>query len=273
MCDETLEIVAENANPFHLKELYLDGCERITDQGLIKLTKPRSKPFAIPDLMNFTGNSVLNKRLQEIAGSADDCRRLLANISLCGSRALEVISLAECRHITDAGVTKLVKCSLLRKLCFLGCAALKDEGIIGLAKDLTYLEEIDVGSTNITGESLRELTIFCLNLKKVNITGCKKLNASDDLILKQNNINVESGEDVFRFHLIPEYNSDLPKITTSVLKTRSTLSLHKVYKYLLKKLEEANFEDENDTPIEQSVIIVCNGEVLSSSLQLKKVKE
>ena len=171
------------------------------------------------------------------------------------------------------GVTKLAKCSLLRKLCFLGCAALKDDGIIGLAKELTFLEEIDVGSTNITGESLRELTIFCLNLKKVNITGCKKLNASDDLILRQNSINVESGEDIFRFHLVPEYNSDLPKITTSVLKTRSTLSLHKVYKYLVKKLEEANFEDESDAPIEQSVIIVCNGEILSSSLQLKKVKE
>ena len=178
-----------------------------------------------------------------------------------------MISLAECRHINDSGVLKLARCPLLRKICFLGCAALKDEGVIGLAKELTYLEEIDVGSTNITGESLRELTTLCLNLKKVNITGCKKLNASDDLILKQQGINVESGEDVFRFHLIPEYNSDLPRITTSVLKTRSTLSLHKVYKYLVKKLEETNYEDEsNDTPIEQSVIIICNGEVLSTSL-------
>lgn len=68
--------------------------------------------------------------------------------------------------------------------------------------------------------------------------GCKKLNASDDLILKRNKINVESGEDVFRFHLIPEYNSDLPRITNSVLKTRSTLSLYKVFKYLIKKLNE-----------------------------------
>lgn len=66
--------------------------------------------------------------------------------------------------------------------------------------------------------------------------GCKKLNVSDDLMLRKNKINVESGEDVFRFNLIPEYNSDLPRITSSVLKTRSTLSLHKVYKYLLKKL-------------------------------------
>ena len=162
----------------------------------------------------------------------------------------------------------------MRKICFLGCAAVNDEGIIGLAKELVYLEEIDVGHTNITRESLRELPNLCLNLKKVNIIGCKKLNACDDLVLKQQGINVESGEDVFRFHLIPEYNSDLPRITTSVLKTRITLSLHKVYKYLVKKLAELIFDDENnDTPIDQSVIIVCNGEILSPSLQLKSVKE
>ena len=73
-------------------------------------------------------------------------------------------------------------------------------------------------------------------MRFVNIMGCKKLNASDELILKKNNINVEFGEDVFRFHLVPYYYSDLPKITTSVLKTRSTLSVHKVFKYLVKKL-------------------------------------
>lgn len=56
-------------------------------------------------------------------------------------------------------------------------------------------------------------------------------------------INVESGEDVFRFHLIPEYYSDLPRITNSVLKTRSTLSIHKVFKYLVKKLNETYITD------------------------------
>ena len=82
-----------------------------------------------------------------------------------------------------------------------------------------------------------------MNLRTVNITGCKKLNSSDDLVLKNNGINVEAGEDVFRFHLMPDYNSDLPRITHSVLKTRSTLSLHKVYRYLVKKLQEANVEE------------------------------
>jgi hypothetical protein len=60
----------------------------------------------------------------------------------------------------------------------------KDEGVKELAKSLKYLEEADIGGTNVTGESLRDLVTLCLNLTKVNITGCKRLNASDDNILK-----------------------------------------------------------------------------------------
>jgi hypothetical protein len=132
---------------------------------------------------------------------------------------------------------------------------------------LTYLRELDVGSTNITGETLRKLVTVCLDLQRVNITGCKRLNASDDIVLKQHGVNVEAGEDVFRFHLLPEYNSDLPKITTSVLKTRSTLSLHKVHKYLTKKLEESNAEefspDFNQGTLESQIVITCNGKELN----------
>ena len=100
--------------------------------------------------------------------------------------------------------------------------------------------------------------------------GCKKLNASDDLILKRNKINVESGEDVFRFHLIPEYNSDLPRITNSVLKTRSTLSLYKVFKYLIKKLNETQPEDPFVTDENlANIILTCDGKQLDPSLQLR----
>lgn len=196
---------------------------------------------------------------------------------MCGSRGLETISIAECRHVTDQGIIRLGKCKFLRKVGLLGCANLKDEGVQKLVGDLPYLEELDVGSTSITGDTLRKLVLICLNLKKVNIMGCKKLNAYEDIILKQNGINVDAGEDVFRFHLIPEYNSDLPKITTSVLKTRSTLSLHKVYKYLIKKLEETKTEDLfpefSSQNQESAVVILCNGKELSESLQLKTCKE
>ena len=106
---------------------------------------------------------------------------------------------------------------------------------------------------------------LCLNLKKVNIAGCKKLNASDDNILRINKINFESGEDVFRFYLVPEQFTDLPPITKSVLKTRSTLSLHKVYKYLIKKLQtDHGIEDLSDESLaDQCLEILCNGVVLN----------
>ena len=51
------------------------------------------------------------------------------------------------------------------------------------------------------------------------------------------------GEDVFRLHLLPDVGSDLPRITSSVLKTRSTLTVNKVFKYLVKKLNEIQEED------------------------------
>lgn len=161
-----------------------------------------------------------------------------AVMDLCrnGACGLEIISLAECRQVTDAGFKMLEKFTHLEKVCFLGCAFLKDEGLKDLVGKLPHLNEIDLGSTSITADGLRHMVEVCLNLKVVNITGCKKLNASDENILKNNNINAESGEDIFRFHLVPSQNSDLPKITNHILKTRSTLSLHKVYKYLVKKL-------------------------------------
>jgi hypothetical protein len=68
----------------------------------------------------------------------------------------------------------------LTKVVLLGCSNVKDEGVKDLARNLFFLEDIDIGGTNVTGESLRELVTMCLNLKKVNITGCKRLNASDD---------------------------------------------------------------------------------------------
>lgn len=77
---------------------------------------------------------------------------MCAEISLGGIRSLEVLSLSECRQITDKGITRLGKvCKLLRKVCFLGCGNLKDAGVKGLISQLPYLEEIDLGSTNITG--------------------------------------------------------------------------------------------------------------------------
>ena len=62
VCDETLEIIAENANPFYLRELYLDGCEKINDTALGKLTKTRHQAYPMPNMNNFcSDDSTLNR--------------------------------------------------------------------------------------------------------------------------------------------------------------------------------------------------------------------
>lgn len=119
--------------------------------------------------------------------------------------------------------------------------------------------------------------------------GCKKVNSSDDQILLRRRINCQGVEDVFRFHLLPELvSSDLPLITRSVLKTRSTLGLNKVYKYLFRRLVSLKVDDllrtdngqinpnnldEANNPPEDKIEILCNGRYLKSTLQLKDVKE
>ena len=153
----------------------------------------------------------------------------------------------------------------LSKVVLLGCMNVKDQGIKDIASNLKYIEDLDIGGTNVTGEALRDLVLLCLNLRKVNISGCKSLNASDDQILKKNKINVEAGEDIFRFYLYPDPSSELPKITSSVLKTRGTLSMNKVFKYLIKKLqqEKAIEESPEDQQADSIVEIMCNGVVLN----------
>lgn len=39
--ERVTELIGQNACSFHLRELYLDGCERVDDVALLKLTKPR----------------------------------------------------------------------------------------------------------------------------------------------------------------------------------------------------------------------------------------
>ena len=110
----------------------------------------------------------------------EDVRQLMQDVSVGGARGLEVISLAECKNITDRGVSFLKQLKYLSKVILLGCMNVKDEGIKDIASKLTYLEELDIGGTNISTESLYDLVALCLNLRKVNICGCKRLNASDD---------------------------------------------------------------------------------------------
>lgn len=68
-------------------------------------------------------------------------------------------------------------------MILLGCFNIKDDGVREIAKNLKYLEDVDISGTSITANALTDLVTLCLNLKNVNISGCKRLNASDEKIL------------------------------------------------------------------------------------------
>lgn len=149
--EHTTKLISQHANSFYLRELYLDGCERINDLALVKLTAPK----------NFQQLAVkqLPAHMVKLVGDGDEegKRRVVAQMLQSGTRGLQVISLAECRNITDAGVQPLAKCSFLEKVCLLGCANVKDEGVIGLVRELHNLREIDLGSSSITNASIQEM--------------------------------------------------------------------------------------------------------------------
>eukprot|EP00347_Sterkiella_histriomuscorum_P009893 403339469 len=275
---DALALIAEWANPFYLKELYLDGCDKINDAAMAALVRKRNfNMIKLPEICNiYDFNATeFSRNFSSMIDVDDTTMSTMKEVSQGGAYGLQVISLAECKNINDSGITHLKKLKFLHKIILLGCFNVKDEGIHDIAENLKYLEEIDISGTQITIVSLQDLVTYCLNLKSVNISGCKSLNASDERILQKNHVNVECGDDVFRFYLLPEQYSELPKITSSVLKTRATLSVHKVYRYLIKKLynERAIEELPEDALADSQVEILCNNVVMNPQLQLKYVRD
>ena len=80
----------------------------------------------------------------------EDHEALLNEIKRGGARGLEVLSLAECKNISDSCLVHIKALRYLSKLVLLGCMNVKDDGIREVAPYMTYLEEFDLGGTNIT---------------------------------------------------------------------------------------------------------------------------
>ena len=191
-----------------------------------------------------TVDEEIKEEKTDVFGQVKEREQALKHISRGGLRGLQVLSLSECRNVTDMGMRKLTELRYLRKLNVLGCIKIEDEGVKSIGANFPYLEELDLGGTSTTINGLQELVNNAKHLKSVFIKGCKRLNVSDDQILLRRKISCTPVEDTFRFHLMPELSqSDLPPITRSVLKTRSTLGLNKVYKYLFKRLISLNVEN------------------------------
>ncbi len=84
-------MIGKHANSSCLRELYLDGCEGVNDEAILRLTKPRGTVIQMP-----------------IIGQFSDLSQAMW-LSQNGCRGLRTISLAECRSISDKGVQYIAK--------------------------------------------------------------------------------------------------------------------------------------------------------------------
>ena len=183
-------ILANFSNPKQLNTLFLDGCERIDDLAILALVSGKHKDQS-------------------------------------GSSGLVHLSLSECKNIKCGSLKNIKSLKKLRRLDLLGCVNVGNEGILALVSTSETLEYLNIGGTGVTSQGIFDLVRLCnLPLKEVVITGCKKLKNSDEDLLQRHGLKVTGGEDLFRFYLQPDVFSELNKITNSVLKTRSTLSIH-----------------------------------------------
>lgn len=155
--EKAIGLLAPHINQGTLKELYLDGWEKVNDSALSVLTG--RDPHFLQVETNFNRSEFIHERFPVI---------------LHKRKGLELLSISECRNIHWPGIMKLDRLQNLKTLNLLGWVSVKDEGINHLVKSNENLENLNLAGTSITSEwvyfIVREGSI---HLKNVNIVGCK----------------------------------------------------------------------------------------------------
>ena len=124
-------------------ELLLDGCELIDDLAIMWL----ADKFHTGEPLN----PALRESLEYLNPVTDQ------SILTGGARGLEILSLVECRKITDQGIAQLKKLKRLKDLNLLGCYGITDTGIEIIAAKCLFLTQINLSGTFVTRSSLAAL--------------------------------------------------------------------------------------------------------------------
>ena len=151
--DNTLCSLGQHCS--NLVEIYLNGCDQITNEGLAALAKGCGKITCI-DL-----NGCVNITDVGVAQLADNCRDLAD------------IYLTDCPKITDVAMKALAACVHLAYVDVAYCGDIGDAGIIPLTGSCPGLVEIDLENCRaLTDASILELASWCRGLTTVNLTNC-----------------------------------------------------------------------------------------------------
>ena len=147
---------------------------------------------------------------------------------------MHVLSLAECRRITEDGLLKLRKLPLLKSLNLLGCVHINDDAVALVTLGNFFLEELDLSGTCITKVGLLAIKDNCQYLKRLKASACRNLEQTDSAIFSH--IDIDISEDSVRFYLQPSKDSRLQKFTNNILRTRRSLSVHRIAQFVQRRL-------------------------------------
>jgi len=154
----------------------------------------------------------------------------------------------------------------LRSLSLQSCHHITDKGVCWLLERCKDLEEINLGGTQITTKTLEFILKRCHSLKRLGLKGCDGINEITVQSLEEKGIEVEYGESICKFLLLPEKENELPSVSSNPFKGRSSLSIHRLKNFLQEKLKKCTGKDVSDLEI------TCNSMVLGEHYTLHDIK-
>lgn len=161
--DDCIGILADACKS--LRELYLDMCRNISDEGVRRAAE--KLPLRV---LSLCANAIRNSSLEAIANHCPD---------------IEQLELSFCYNCDSEGVVQLAKCSKIRRLNLCLVDQIRDDAIEAIAKECDLVELNLRGCPNITDRSLFALREHCKNLRVLHILGCDRLATTTVSLLKR----------------------------------------------------------------------------------------
>ena len=169
----------------YMKTLNLQYCSRLTDQGLFKILSMCGSK--LQDL-NITNTNISGQGLDELRGKLADiktlklrlCRfltdqSLLKMLRMCG-RKIQDLDISRTNITGQEQDEFQAKFTDMKTLNLQGCLKIEDQGLLKiLSKCGSKLRDLDISSTNITGQGLDQLQGKFSDIKTLNLENCSRL--------------------------------------------------------------------------------------------------
>ncbi|XP_020589584.1 F-box protein At3g58530 [Phalaenopsis equestris] len=163
----------------HLEYLNLNGCQKISDNGIeaVTIACPKLRVFSIFWNVRVTDVSIkhLVKHCKHMSRlNLSGCKGISdQSLHLIGDnyKELEELNITRCIKITDNGLQNALKCSTLKSLNLYALSSLTDRAYekIGCLADLEFLDLC--GAQNLSDNGLSSIA-SCRKLLSLNLTWC-----------------------------------------------------------------------------------------------------